>query len=636
VKRRFVLRAALPVVAAVSGLAGVAFADTTDPSEFKPSTAGSSSAAPSSAPSGVALEAPIASAAPATTASASAKPSAAPIAIPSASASARPAPKEDDPLVVPEGIRGTLGVAPSEAAPALPPPIERSDCCYPLFFSEHRKTQTGTEHTSVAFPLYYGHTDRDAVGNLLSSSRLYGPFYYRERSALHDVDAIFPLLYFHWRDDKTQTTLVGPFGGRKASETDWDSWIAPLAFWGSSDEGGYFISPPLLTYSKHSKKRAFSIIGGLGFYDRTDDNVDWGVAPFVFKGSNPAKTTSYLTIPPLLTYVATNADEGTSTTLIGPFYRHTTPTTTVTDVVPFFFHKSGPDQDSTTFLLWHLSHDGATTRSAFAPLWYYESSPDSTTLVTPVYTRYRGRTKLDMAGPIVPLWMHYEDPDAYREANLYGPFLYTARDPQSSTLLTPLFGHWETYGVASSSWIFPTLHWGESKDSSFANFYPFVFTGHDGDHRHTVIAPFFWDFESPTSRQTVLFPAFWRFRDEDGVTQLVLNSLYLERTSSVGTAWDYYFLPIFHVGQTPNGNSWDAFFGLFGYKREGTWKQLKLFWTGIDLTPNPDAHPDQPRVLEAPAPVPAGSYPGSGAPTRMPGTPGMPGGMGGGMGGFPR
>jgi hypothetical protein len=80
---------------------------------------------------------------------------------------------------------------------------------------------------------------------------------------------------------------------------------------------------------------------------------------------------------------------------------------------------------------------------------------------------------------------------------------------------------------------------------------------------------------------------FWRFRDEEGVTQLALNTLYLERASAKGPNWDFYFLPIMHVGEQPNGNAWDFLFGFVGYKREGTYKQLKLFWIPIDLTKNP-------------------------------------------------
>ncbi|MFI5300926.1 MAG: hypothetical protein ACHREM_22825, partial [Polyangiales bacterium] len=177
-KRSLFFRASVPVVAAISGLASVAFADKTDPSEFKPSTVASSSAsAPAASASGIAMETPVSSAAPTPSATPAPKPSTAPLTVPS-SASARPAPKEEDPLVIPEGIRGVIGAAPAEAAAA---PVGSSEIsgAYPFAYSERRTHPWGSEHTSVAFPFYYGHTERDPVGALTSSSRLYGPLYYR-------------------------------------------------------------------------------------------------------------------------------------------------------------------------------------------------------------------------------------------------------------------------------------------------------------------------------------------------------------------------------------------------------------------------------------------------------------------------
>ena len=91
----------------------------------------------------------------------------------------------------------------------------------------------------------------------------------------------------------------------------------------------------------------------------------------------------------------------------------------------------------------------------------------------------------------------------------------------------------------------------------------------------------------PKARVTVLFPVFWRFRDEEGTTQVALNTVWIDRKSSRGANWDFYFLPVFHVGDSPNGSAWDFLFGFVGYKREGTYKQLKLLWIPIDLTKPP-------------------------------------------------
>jgi hypothetical protein len=424
---------------------------------------------------------------------------------------------------------------------------------------------------------------------------------YFRRSEKHDVDAVFPV-YFHWRDDNTHTTVIPPVVWRDAPNGEWHRWLAPLIFAGSEPDGGYFHAPLLLTTSHHTKKKAFSLIGGIGYYDRNERDIDWGIAPLVFGGRNDDKLTSYLVIPPLLTYHRQDDDAHKQTTLVGPVYSRTSPTSTVLDVFPLFFHNHGTENGAsytTTGLLpffWSSKSD--TSNTIGTPLFVYSKDKDSTTVVTWVYSQYRGRTSLDLAGPIVPLFAHWTDPDLFKESYYVFP-TYWSKSPTGSALFTPLFGQWREAGVSRTTWVFPTfVHSVDATSWSF-NFHPLVYTGADADSSHTVVAPFYWDFVGAHYRTTVGFPIFWRFRDDEGVTQVALNTLYMERKAGKGQkSTDFYFLPIVHVGDQPDGNSWDVLFGLVGYKRVGTYKQLSLFWLPIDLTPDPNAPTTKPKSFK--------------------------------------
>lgn len=488
---------------------------------------------------------------------------------------------DDDPLIVPEGIKGDIG----SSYQNFDHPIgERTRTgVWPFAYKE----RLGNQITTSVFPFYWERRTFDEKQSLSERESFY-TLYYRKRTRTSGIDAVFPL-FVHWRDLETKTTVVLNTLWRTAPN-EWHAWFAPLVFASSQPDGGYFHAPLLLTFSHHNPKRAFSLIGGLGYYDRTERDVDWGVAPFVFAGSNADKLTNYFFIPPLLTYHSADRDNGKQTTVIGPVLYKTSPKSTVFDVFPLFLHNhNGPeaeDSSSTTLIpFFHASHDKESSLLV-TPLFLRSKDKEGTTLVTPFYTQHRGRTTLDMAGPIVPLFAHYHDPDIYKDTWLTGPVLYS-HDPTGWSVLTPLFGHWKEYGVSQTTWVFPTFQHTVDTDGWAFNIHPLVYLGKDADSSHTVIAPFWWDFVGAKKRSTVAFPVFWRFRDEEGVTQLALNTLYLERTSAKGPNWDFYFLPIMHVGEQPNGNAWDFLFGFVGYKREGTYKQLKLFWIPIDLTKNP-------------------------------------------------
>ena len=109
---------------------------------------------------------------------------------------------------------------------------------------------------------------------------------------------------------------------------------------------------------------------------------------------------------------------------------------------------------------------------------------------------------------------------------------------------------------------------------------------------HTVIAPVFWDFANPKGRTTIGFPLYWRFADgqDDSVTQVAANTVYLQKRVAGGTDWSFHFAPLFSYGEDPEGYFWNFLFGMAGYSRHGGETQTRVFWIPFNGgTPRPQA-----------------------------------------------
>ena len=124
-----------------------------------------------------------------------------------------------------------------------------------------------------------------------------------------------------------------------------------------------------------------------------------------------------------------------------------------------------------------------------------------------------------------------------------------------------------------------------------SDFLPFAFLGRKDQNTHTVLAPVFWDFATPKGRTTIGFPAYWRFADktDNSVTQVAANTLYIQRRVPGGLDWQFHVLPVFSVGETPEGSWWNVLFGLAGYQRSGSYKRIKAFWIPITISGSANA-----------------------------------------------
>ena len=445
------------------------------------------------------------------------------------------------------------------------------------------------------------HVDRESLISLL---------YYQRRSEHVDADVVFPL-FWRLRNGQSHFLNLGPFvhresyeGSKSGRATETDNWLAPLYFQGTRADGGYFHAPLLLTTSRWSQEKAFTY-SLLYFRDRKGTDVDTGLVPFYFHGDNndvEGARRSYTLIPPLLYFHRERELNQSSFTVAGPVVLESDPKRDIVDVLPFVFHikgkpESGGQKEEHTTVL-PLFHYGYTeTQSLFAsPVYFRRITPKTDTLLSPFYSRIEGRkgsTSLTLAGPIVPLFGHYEDKDIGTNATGLFPFFFTSTSPAGHDWLTPLAGQFETKGISKTTWVFPTLTVSKSYNGWETDLHPLLYFGRSGDSTHTVITPAFIDFASPRGRTTVAFPLFWRFSDtaDSSITQLAGNTLYLQKRVPNGLDWSFHVLPLFSYGEDPTGYFWNVLFGLAGYSRHGDSATVRALWLPIDVSGAPAQPP---------------------------------------------
>ncbi|APS00072.1 hypothetical protein [Pajaroellobacter abortibovis] len=453
--------------------------------------------------------------------------------------------------------------------------------------------------TSFFPPFYVGYQRRawDANEKLFpfDEQSLYCLLYYRRRSVSHDADVFFPL-FWKMREQENHTLVVGPWVSRYVPDAA-DRWLVPLLFTGSRKEGGYFGIPPFLTFSYWDTSSAFTW-SILYFRSRQKQDISSGLFPFYMwgeKGALEEEKKRYLAIPPLLFYSQFDALESSSLTVAGPIIMKSTPNRSYFHVVPLFFHihgnpKTGGERETHTTLL-PLFHTGHTERESLLVLPGYlrHKTPTSDTLITPFYSRAytRGQSAvLTAMGPILPLYWSHHDTDLASRSYGFFPLFYASSSPTGRDFLTPLVGRFESYGIYQRWWFLPTWIVGRDREGWEANLYPLLYVRRGIAASHTVVVPLFWDYASAKGRTTIGFPGLWRFESvsSQSVTQVVLNTLYLQKRVSGGLDWQFHFLPLFSCGASPQGHWWNMLFGLVGYQKSTQREYLKAFWVPFRIS----------------------------------------------------
>jgi hypothetical protein len=501
-----------------------------------------------------------------------------------------------NPLAVSPELRLRIG---SDREGAIPSPVGSLHQSFFPYYEERR----GEYRFRAIPPLWLEHTrgleGPSAPGEPVRPDResLFSLLYYQRRSPSLDIDLVFP---FVWnvtnKDAGGHTVVVGPFLHRTAPFEN-DNWLAPLYFQGSRKEGGYFVSPALLTATRWDAKGAFTL-SGIYFRSRTLSDVDWGVVPFYFHGDNgneEGARKTYSFIPPLFYYHGTRESDESSTTVVGPVISQSTPKRAVFDIAPLFFHIEGKpetggirESHTTLFPFFHYGTSDAETLFVL-PGYLRRVTKTVDTMVTPFYSHSEtrsGATSLSLGGPVLPLFYNYSDRDSGLHQWFVAPLFMQSSSAEERAFLTPLMGRFETYGISRTWWFLPTLVVSTDQHGWETDFHPIVYAGRTDQSIHTVVAPVLWDFASPEHRTTIVAPIFWRFQDNtDGsITQIAGNTLYLQRRVAGGLDWQFHLLPLFSYGEDPQGYFWNVLFGLAGYQREGGTSRIRALWIPITVS----------------------------------------------------
>ena len=482
-----------------------------------------------------------------------------------------------DPLSMTDATKKRIGTSADKDVPQGTTQ-QRTYTLIPPYLEE----KSGQYRFRTIFPVW---AEREQPGDTAS---VYGMAYYRRRSLKLDADVLFPL-FWKWREDKDNTTIVGPFGRHTGPDAT-DTFFAPLFFHGTRKDGFYLTIPPLLTSLKTDAHGGHSVVGpGFCFWKggstcnpETADSISYGIFPLYFAGKD--EHTRYELALPLLHYYRYEELDQSWLNVYGPVVRAHWPDKEAFHVAPFYLHTWGANEDHVTIppLLFHYGYKG-NSNLLVTPLFIKANGEKGEkTFVTWGYARHRGRTELDM---ITPFYWRYEDPDAKLERKILFPFLYSSQSPRESNVaFFPFYAHFRRYGLSETTFITPLFSHTKSVTGWETNLYPLVWVGRDREHSHTVVAPFFFDFVTPSSRTTIGFPVFWRFQEGNTVSQLVLNTYYREKKLRTGLDWEFHVFPFFSYGESPNGHFWNVLFGLAGYSRSGAATKMRVFWAPITLS----------------------------------------------------
>jgi hypothetical protein len=474
-----------------------------------------------------------------------------------------------DPLEIPPEIARQIGSSDDRTITPPDEPVDRR--FYGLWYS----AKSPSYEFRTLFPLWAEWKQPKEQDR----ASLFGLFYYNRRSPKVDADVLFPL-FWRLREEETRTTVVGPFVHQEREATDKEpaghtNWLPPLFFEGKSGAKSYLHIPPLLTFTRHSDRDGLNVVGpmfcrwkgGPACDTRTADDIDLGVAPLYFYGRS--ETSEYELIPPLLHYYRYNEIGESWLNIWGPYIRSHDAESDSRHIAPFYWHTWGKNKESlTVFPLFHYGYEGDAAR-LITPLFVWaRGEKGEKTFATWGYAHYQGRTEVEM---ITPFYWHYRDPDIGLDTKVAFPFFYKSESPRGKDLaIFPFYGRFQRHGLHDETWITPLFRYRTDTTGFQANLFPIFHMGRSHQSSHLVLAPFVWDFASPTSRATVILPGFFRFADQDGVSQVVLNTFYREKRVPGGSEWEFHFFPFFSYGENSEGGHWwKILFGLAGYERRG-------------------------------------------------------------------
>ena len=429
---------------------------------------------------------------------------------------------------------------------------------------------------------------------------------------------VVPPLFWHFTKDKSSFLLAGIYYQHRKGD-DYDLGFPPLFFAGRERYKSYVVVlPPVFWHFGNALDYSTQNVVPPFFFNTREHGWSFGAMPilYVARDRDWDKT---MVLP--FYYGARWQETDKRGKRLGEGRSHYFPV-----LLSYYRHGPGFSQGGAA-VFYHWYWDQGEYWKMFTPLvWLFghERTGDKAVLIPPLF--YRRTTPVSddtMAGLIY--WNFH---DHHKERTF---------------AIMPLFAYnWNLYETHWRAWVLPTLDFGKHPGGYHAWIHPLFYVGKDRQKEHLVLTPILWRFKSEEYNDLVVAPIYWRFdnlahdktktvvfpfwwqfdnrrkqkfnrvafplywdfnrvqagkrttvvppfywqqKDENGTMTGVLNVVWHKGEVKGNRFWTFQFLPLIGFGHppAPEGAYWSFLGGLAGWRRQGSSKQLKLFWIPINI-----------------------------------------------------
>jgi hypothetical protein len=310
-----------------------------------------------------------------------------------------------------------------------------------------------------------------------AGSRVLIPPYVRDVRSGVTTTALFPL-FFNRSGAGNRELLIPPYYYKRSAKLDVD--VALALVWSlRGPDRNTFILPPLYTH------RA---------------GKDWGVGLLPLFSTGSFKGHHHTVIPALLTWI--DSDRKGHHMVFGPV-----------------FHVRDEDER-----FWGL----------FPVLWGKHDSNSGSTVVPPIYWRFRENDPLRIT-TVVPPFYHLRRKEVTRWG--LAPIAFGQQSPELNAFTLPFLLFHHAKGPKEHRVITPLMSYLDSKDGT--RWWTPVYQRKRGDKGFDAVAPFYvrtWD-QRDMSHGLFVPPFYWRWQDPANDTQLVFPFLLRTNYAGISRGW---------------------------------------------------------------------------------------------------
>lgn len=508
----------------------------------------------------------------------------------------------------------------------------------PFFYYSQRKGKAARKDVGL-LPFYWSHESKDY------QTKVYFPFYWRIHSPAFDTKIVLQSYLAKSKD--AYHIGSAPFffiGKNKEKQTSYQVILPPL-FWNFKGKD-HSLTYSLLYYNKKNKAEFHR--GVVPFYfarKKYDKTITTVLPPLFWHISDPVNYKTTTVLPP---FFFSTREKGWSLGLLPAFYFARDKNWSRNMVMPFYYGSRVNDEHShyLPLLLSYWKRSKTLRQGGIAALYHwYRFKGEYMNMYTPLAWTW-GNTRTLKKNILIPPF-YYKGSSPIEDNTMIGMIYWNFQNHHLSKVLAiaPLFAVKKTTrDKGFRAWVFPTFDFGKNQDGYHARFHPLFYVGKHKKKKHLVLAPLFWQFEDEKEKSTVVFPLWWQFKnrqfkrvrrvvfplwwqfddhkygefnrvafpfywdikrveqkkrtiltfppvywkvqDANSARTGVLNVSLHKGKRKGHSFWTFNLFPLVLFGKPPAPDSarWEVLHGLVGWRRQGSTKELKLFWIPIGIS----------------------------------------------------